>query len=99
MELLFNHVKSLSNKGIADYLYQKLFKKQKLFLDQVRFKNKDRIETLEKQKSELKREIEEVNELMMGMSNNSQSMTSLQPNSRHQSMDEAESNKVRNYYQ
>lgn len=93
VSMLFTHIKTLSNKNQANYFYERLFSKQKLFLDQNWFKCKDRIETLEKQKNELKKEIEEVNELMMAMSNNSQSITTSQPKSRHQSMDE-EINKV-----
>jgi hypothetical protein len=87
---LFDHIKSLSNKNIANYIYERLFSKQKLSLDQSWFKDKDRIETLERQKKELKKELNEMHELMMDTSNNSQSITSLPPKSRQQSVDAEE---------
>lgn len=91
---ILKYIKSISNKGVADYFFDNLFNKQKLFLDQNWFKNKDRISTLEKQKEELKKEIEEMNELMMGMSNNSQSLISEQPPSRDHSIEEVDMQKV-----
>ena len=89
---LFTHIQNCSNKNIARYIYDRLFSKQKYSLDQYWFKNKDRIETLEKQKNELKKEAMEVQELLMAMSNNSQSMTTLQQKLRHQSIDADETN-------
>lgn len=96
IQILLKHLKSISNRAVTDHFFDNLFNKEKLHLDQNWFKYKDRIDTLEKQKKELKREIEEVNELMMGMSDNSQSMTSGQGRSRHQSIDLAETQKVGN---
>lgn len=75
-----------------------MFSKHKYSLEQYWFKNKDRIETLEKQKSDLKKEVMEVQELLMAMSNNSQSTTSLQPKSRHQSIDGEETNVMVNKF-
>ena len=91
---LFSHVKSLSNRNISHYIYERLFSKQKLSLDQNWFKNSDRIETLERQKKDLKKEIQEMHELMMNMSNNSHSITSLQPKSRQQSIENDEIKQV-----
>lgn len=94
---LFTHIQNCSNKNIVRYIYDRLFSKQKYSLDQYWFKNKDRIETLEKQKNELKKEAMEVQELLMAMSNNSQSMTTLQQKSRHQSIDADETNILVSY--
>lgn len=70
-----------------------------MHLDQNWFKCQDRIETLEKQKEELKLEIEQVNELMMGMSDNSQSIISDQPGSQNRSVDLGGTQKVNIFYQ
>lgn len=80
------------------YINDRLFSKQKYTLDQYWFKNKDKIETLEKQKNELKKEVLEVQELLMAMSNNSQSITTLQQKSRQPSMDGDDTNVLVNYF-
>ena len=89
---LFSYIQSWSNKNISQYIYDRLFSRQKLSLDQHWFKHEDRIETLERQKADLKREIMDMQELLMAVSNNSQSISTLQGKSRHHSMDEEDTN-------
>jgi hypothetical protein len=89
---IFTHVKGCSNKNIVRFIYERLFSKQKLALDQNWFKSKDRIETLERQKNDLKKEIMEVQDLLMAMSNQSQSITTIHQKSRQQSIDGDETN-------
>ena len=54
---LFTHIQNCSNKNIVKYIYSKLFSKQKYMLDQYWFKVQDRLETLETQKNDLKKQI------------------------------------------
>ena len=84
---LFSHIKTLSNKSVVYYIYEKLFSRQKLSLDQNWFKNKDRIETLEKQKQSLKKELIELQRLLEVGSDYSQSITSLPQKSKHGSIE------------
>ena len=50
--------------------------------------NEDRIETLERQKGDHKKELLDMQELLMVVSNNSQSISTMQGKSKHSSVDE-----------